>query len=262
MSGEGAMTRRIVTGLVATILLGMGLASTAQASGGASVDERHWSFQGIFGTYDRGALRRGLQVYQGVCASCHGLKYIAFRNLQDVGFTEDEVKAIAVDYTIEDGPDDAGDMFDRPGKPSDRFPSPFANENAARASNGGALPPDLSLIVKAREGGADYIYGLLTGYHDEPPEGVVVPEGMTYNDAFPGHMIGMPAPLFDGSVDYEDGTEATVEQMAADVTTFLAWSASPEMEERKRMGIKVILFLIVLSGLLYAVKRKVWADVH
>ncbi|MDA0703740.1 MAG: cytochrome c1 [Proteobacteria bacterium] len=256
------MTRRIVTGLAATILLAMGLATTAQATGGSSVDERHWGFQGIFGTYDRGALRRGLQVYQGVCASCHGLKYIAFRNLQDVGFTEDEVKAIAVDYSLQDGPDDAGDMFERPGKPSDRFPSPFANENAARASNGGALPPDLSLIVKAREGGADYVYGVLTGYHDEPPEGVVVPEGMTYNDTFPGHMIGMPAPLFDGSVDYEDGTEATVEQMAADVTTFLAWSASPEMEQRKRMGIKVILFLIVLSGLLYAVKRKVWADVH
>jgi ubiquinol-cytochrome c reductase cytochrome c1 subunit len=262
MSGEGAMTRRIVFGLAATILLATGLASAAQAAGGASVDERHWSFQGIFGTYDRGALRRGLKVYQGVCASCHGLKYIAFRNLQDVGFTEDEVKAIAVDYTIEDGPDDAGDMFDRPGKPSDRFPSPFANDNAARASNGGALPPDLSLIVKARAGGADYIYGLLTGYHDEPPEGVEVPDGMSYNDVFPGHMIGMQPPLFEGSVDYEDGTEATVEQMAADVTTFLAWSASPEMEERKRMGIKVILFLIVLSGLLYAVKRKVWADVH
>lgn len=262
MSGEGAMTRRIVTGLAATILLAMGLATTAQAAGGGSVDERHWSFQGIFGTYDRGALRRGLKVYQGVCASCHGLKYIAFRNLQDVGFTEDEVKVIAVDYTIEDGPDDAGDMFDRPGKASDRFPSPFANENAARASNGGALPPDLSLIVKAREGGADYLYGLLTGYHDEAPEGVVVPDGMSYNDAFPGHLIGMAPPLFEGSVDYEDGTEATVEQMAADVTTFLAWSASPEMEQRKRMGIKVILFLIVLSGLLYAVKRKVWADVH
>ncbi|MBT5415480.1 MAG: cytochrome c1 [Rhodospirillaceae bacterium] len=255
------MTRRIVTGLAAAIL-GLGIATAAQASGGGTVGERHWSFQGIFGTYDRAALRRGLQVFQGSCASCHGLKYIAFRNLQDVGFTEGEVKAIAVDYTIADGPDDAGDMFERDGKPSDRFPSPFANENAARASNGGALPPDLSLIVKARADGANYLYGLLTGYHDEAPKGVELMEGMYYNDAFSGNQIAMPPPLFADGVDYEDGTEATVEQMAADVTTFLAWAASPEMETRKRLGIKVILFLLVLSGLLYAVKRKVWADVH
>lgn len=261
MNGDGVMTRRIVSGLAA-MALGMGIATTALASGGGEVGERHWSFQGIFGTYDRGALRRGLRVYQEVCASCHGLKYIAFRNLQGAGFTEDEVKVLAVDYTIEDGPDDSGDMFDREGKPADRFPSPFPNENAARASNGGALPPDLSLIVKARADGANYLYGLLTGYEEEPPADVEVMEGMSYNKVFPGHQIAMPPPLFEDGVEYEDGTEATVEQMAADVTTFLAWAASPEMEARKRLGIKVILFLLVLSGLLYAVKRKVWADVH
>ena len=169
---------------------------------------------------------------------------------------------IADEYEVEDGPDDEGEMFMRPAKAADYFVPPFANEQAARASNNGALPPDLSLIVKARKDGANYLYGLLTGYEEEAPEGVEMMEGMYYNEYFPGHQIAMAPPLAEGSVDYADGTEATLDQEAHDVVTFLAWAAQPELEERKRLGVKVLLFLIVLTGMLYAVKRKIWSDVH
>jgi ubiquinol-cytochrome c reductase cytochrome c1 subunit len=220
-----------------------------------------WSFQGMFGTFNRAALQRGFQVYNEVCAGCHSLRLVAYRNLTEIGFTQDQVVKIAAEKEVRDGPNDEGEMFDRPARPSDRFVKPFPNDNAARAANNGAFPPDLSLIVKARKDGANFLHALLTGYK-EPPEGVSVPEGMAYNVYFPGQHIAMPPPLFEDGVEYTDKTKATVAQMANDVTTFLAWAAEPELEARKRLGVKVLLFLVVLTGLLYAVKRRIWADVH
>ena len=246
----------------AAVALGLlSAAPSAQAAGEYDTPPpANLSFQGIFGTYDRAAAQRGLQVYRQVCASCHGLRFVAFRNLRALGLTEQQVAAIAAEYQITDGPNDEGQMFQRPGRPSDRFPSPFPNEQAARAANNGAYPPDLSVIVKARKYGADYGRALLTGYQDPPP-GVEVGQGMHYNRYFPGRQIAMANVLSDGMMDFADGTPATVEQMARDVTTFLAWAAEPEMEDRKRMGVRVILFLLVLGGLTYAMKRRVWADV-
>jgi cytochrome c1 len=238
------------------------LAGTAQAAEGtAPLPSQHWSFSGLFGTYDRAAAQRGLQVYRNVCSACHGLRLVAFRTLEDLGYSEDQVKAIAAEYEVTDGPDDEGEMFTRAGIPADRFVSPFPNDNAARAANGGALPPDLSLMTKARAHGPDYLYALLTGY-EEPPADVELMDGQYYNKFFPGNQLAMPPPLTEDAVEYADGTEASVDQMAHDVTVFLNWAAEPELEERKRMGIKVILFLIVLTAMLYAVKRKVWSDVH
>jgi len=235
---------------------------TAHAAGDAiHLEKQDWSFSGLFGTFDRAAAQRGLQVYREVCSTCHSLNFISFRNLADLGYSEAEVKAIAAEYEVVDGPNDEGEMFTRAGTPSDRFVAPFANDNAARASNGGALPPDLSLIVEARAGFEDYIYALLTGY-GEAPEGVQVAEGMSYNKAFPGHQIAMAQPLYEDGVTYADGTTASVDQMAKDVTTFLTWAAEPNLEARKRTGVAVILFLIVASGLFYASKRKIWASVH
>ena len=235
-----------------------------------------WTYSGMFGEFDRPALRRGLQVYREVCAACHSLELIAFRNLQALGFSEDEVQSIAEEYEVEDGPDDEGEMFLRPAKASDRFPPPFPNDQAARAANNGALPPDLSLITKARAGehiffaggsklneyGSDYLFSLLTGYEDEPPEGVEMMDGMYYNHWFAGHQIAMAPPLVDDGVEYADGTAATVEQQARDVTAFLAWAADPNAEARRNMGVKVILFLIVFTAMLYALKKKIWSDVH
>jgi ubiquinol-cytochrome c reductase cytochrome c1 subunit len=189
------------------------------------------------------------------------LNFIAFRHLQDIGLSEEEIEATAAQFEVEDGPDDAGDMFMRPAKASDYVPPPFPNEMAARAANAGALPPDLSLMVRSRPGGADYLYALMTGY-EEPPEGVEVGPGMYYNAYFAGHQIAMPPPLSEGVVEYTDGTEGTLEQYAHDITTFLAWTSYPELEDRKRLGVKVILFLIALTALLYALKKKIWADVH
>ena len=203
----------------------------------------------------------GYQVYKEVCASCHAMKYKSFRNLEDIGFSEGEVKAIAASYSLKDGPNDAGDMFERPGRPSDRFVSPFANEKAARAANGGAYPPDLSLIIKARHDGANYVYSLLTGYETAPGD-MKMNDGMNYNPYFPGMQIAMAQPLQDGQVTYADGTQATVDQMARDVVVFLQWAAEPEMEERKQMGVKVLLFLFVMTGLLYVAKRRIWAKIH
>ena len=248
--------------MIATAVLLFGLqAGAALAAEGKELPERDWSFSGIFGQFDRGAMQRGLQVYREVCSGCHGLRFIAFRNLGALGYGEDEIKAIAAEYSIVDGPDEEGEMFERPGRPPDRFPSPFPNDKAAAASNNGAVPPDLSLIVKARTGGADYVHGLLTGYA-EPPGDLELLEGQNYNLYFPNNVTAMAPPLFEDAVEYGDGTPATEEQMAADVTTFLAWAAEPEMEERKSMGIGVMLFLLVFTGVLYAAKRKVWADLH
>jgi ubiquinol-cytochrome c reductase cytochrome c1 subunit len=236
-------------------------AGAAQAAESAALPARDWSFTGIFGKFDTGAMQRGFQVYQEVCSGCHSLRLIAFRNLEALGFDEDEIKAIAAEYTVEDGPDEEGEMFERPALPSDRVPLPFPNSKAAAASNNGAVPPDLSLMIKARDGGADYVHAFLTGYAD-PPDGVELLDIQNYNLYFPGNLTAMAEPLFEDAVEYVDGTPATVEQMASDIVTFLAWAAEPTMEERKRMGIKVILFLLIFTGVLYAVKRKVWADLH
>nr|WP_144184559.1 cytochrome c1 [Elioraea rosea] len=219
-----------------------------------------WSFGGLFGTFDRASAQRGFQVYKEVCAACHAMKQISYRNLAEIGLSEDEIRAIAAEVQVQDGPNDDGEMFERPGRASDRFRSPFPNERAARAVNNGAYPVDLSLIIKARGGGADYLYALLTGYRDEPPPGVPVMDGMHYNDYFPGHWIAMGRPLNDDQIVYADGTPATTSQMARDVTTFMAWAAEPELEQRRAMGVRVILFLTILAGMTYAVKRKIWAD--
>lgn len=254
------MRRALIALAASCAIAGLG-AGTAAAAEGVALPHQEWSFDGFFGTYDRGAAQRGFQVYREVCTACHSMNLVRYRNLADLGFSEDEIKALAAEVEVTDGPDDSGEMFERPARPSDPFPAPFPNEKAARAANGGAYPPDLSLITKARVGGADYIYGLLTGYV-EPPADVAVPDGMYYNAHFPGHQIAMPPPLSDDGVSYADGTPATVDQMAHDVTTFLSWAAEPELEVRKRTGVKVMLFLIVLTGLLYATKRKIWAKVH
>ncbi len=245
------------------MVLGISLiGAPAQAEGDTALPYQDWSWSGPFGTFERAALRRGLQVYSEVCSGCHSVKLVAYRNLMDIGFAEDEVKTFAAEFEVEDGPDADGEMFTRPAVPADRFVQPFANENAARASNNGALPPDLSLMTKARKNGADYVYALLTGYEEEAPEGIDLLEGMSYNHYFPGNQIAMAPPIDDDAVEYADGTEASKEQIARDVVTFLAWAAEPELEERKRLGIKVLIFLLVLTGLLYALKRKIWADLH
>jgi cytochrome c1 len=223
-----------------------------------------WSFNGPFGTFDRAALQRGYQVYKEICANCHSMKYIAFRNLGDPGgpgFEPAEIKALAAQYTYNDGPNDKGEMFERPGLPSDHFKAPFPNDQAARAVNGGALPPDLSLVALGREHEHNYIRALLTGYKDAP-KSVKVPDGKYYNPYYPGGTIGMPPPLAADAVTFADGTKATPEQMANDVVTFLAWTADPSLEARHNIGFKVVVFLLVLIGLFYAVKRKVWAPLH
>jgi len=234
---------------------------TARAAEGVALPEQTWSFNGAFGTFDRGELQRGFQVYKEVCASCHSLNFIYFRNLADLGFNENEIKAIASEYEVQDGPNDDGDMYMRRAIASDRFPAPYANDNAARASNNGALPPDLSLMVDARVGGADYLFALLSGYH-EVPAGKEIGEGMYYNAYYPGQQIAMPSPLVDDGVEYGDGTRATLTQQARDVSAFLAWATEPNLEQRKRTGVMVVLFLIVMTGLFYYSKKKTWSDVH
>jgi ubiquinol-cytochrome c reductase cytochrome c1 subunit len=246
-------------GLLALALVAGGPALAAgEAAHPPAMD---WSFGGLFGTFDRASAQRGFQVYKEVCSACHAVKQLSYRNLSELGLTEDEVKAIAASYQVKDGPNDNGEMFERPGRPSDRFVSPYPNEKAARAAQNGAYPPDLSLMVKAREGGADYMHGLLTGY-SEPPAGMTMGVGMNFNRYFPGNQIAMVAPLSDDRVTYADGTKATLDQMARDVTTFLAWAAEPELETRRAMGVRMILFLLVLTVLAYAVKKKIWADLH
>jgi len=219
-----------------------------------------WSFSGPFGTFDRAAAQRGFQVYKDVCANCHSLKEAYYRNLEGIGLSAEQVKAIAASIQVPAIGDD-GQPTTRPALPSDHFRSPFANDLAARAALNGALPPDLSVIVNARAGGADYIYGVLTGY-GEPPAGMKMGNGMYYNKYFPGHQIAMPPPLQADTVTYADGTKATLGQEAHDVVTFLSYIAEPHMEERKRTGVKVLIFLVMLTCVTYAVKRKVWADVH
>ena len=222
--------------------------------------KQNWSFASLIGTFERAALQRGFQVYKQVCSACHGIKYITFRHLAALGLTEAEIKVLASQYQIKDGPNDAGDMFERPGRPSDYFPNPYANNQQARAANNGSLPPDLSLVIKAREHAANYVYALLTGFKENPD--FKLSPGQYYNEYFPGHAISMAPPLSEGLVTYNDGTKATVEQMAHDVTTFLAWASEPEMEQRKRLGLKVILYLLVMTGLFYATMRRIWKNVR
>lgn len=227
----------------------------ARAAEGIAPPALEWPQAGPFGVFDRPALQRGYQVYKEVCAACHSMRLLSYRNLQDIGFSEDQVKAIAAQDQVA-VIDDNGDAATRPGLPSDPFHSPFPNESAARASNGGALPPDLSLMAKARKDGTNYLAALLTGF-SEPPADVKMADGKYYNEYFPGHQIGMPPPLTADQVTYEDGTAATVPQMAHDVATFLSWAAEPKLEERKRLGLKVMAFLAVLSVLTYLCYRRV-----
>ena len=232
------------------------------AAGGGDVVLRQadWSFSGPFGTFDKASMQRGFQAYTEVCAGCHSMNYIAFRNLADLGYNEAEIKAIAAEYEVVDGPNDEGEMFTRNGIPADRIPAPYPNELAARAANNGAYPPDLSLIVKARANGADYLYSLLTSYEDAPA-GTAVPEGMYYNAAYSGHMIAMPQPLYGDDVEYADGADTSMDAVAKDLVNFMAWTAEPALEERKRTGVAVMIFLVLLSGLSFGAMRFIWADV-
>ena len=241
--------------------------------------EESWSFAGPFGSFDKAQLQRGLKVYKEVCSACHSMDLVAFRTLEHLGYSEAQVKALAAEYTVSDGPNADGDMFERPALPSDHFPAPFANAAAAAAANNGAAPPDLSLIAKARgvergfplfvfdiftqyaENGPDYIHSLLTGY-EEPPAGMEIPEGTHYNPYFiAGKSLAMAPPLSDGQVTYDDGTPGTVDQYSRDVATFLMWAAEPHLEDRKKTGFRVVFFLLLFSVLIYLTKRKVWSEV-
>ncbi len=274
-------TRHILAAALATALTGFGLAG-AEAAEAIVPPGQSWSFSGPFGTFDRAQLQRGLNVYHQVCKGCHGLTQVSFRNLAEPGgpgLSVAQATAFAKEYKVKDGPNEQGEMFEREARPADRFPQPWANENAARQLYNGAVPPDLSLMAKARtyergfpwflidivtqyqEQGPDYIVALLKGYED-PPQGFQLPEGSNYNKYFPGHAIAMPPPLSDGLVKYPDGSPETVDQYAKDVAAFMAWTAEPHMEARKRVGLQVMIFLIVFAGLLYFTKKKVWADIH
>jgi cytochrome c1 len=260
------MRKLLATGAVALAALVTGAVAIA-AGTTPHPPEKHWHFQGPFGTYDRAAAQRGYQVYQEVCSACHSLSLLAYRNLMELGLTENQVKGLIKDIQVPDLNDD-GQPVERPARLSDRFKKPFPNEAAAAAANNGKAPPDLSVIVKAREGGADYIYALLTGYvpfdklTPEQVKAFSVTKDDNFNTYFPGHKIAMAPPLADDKVTYADGTKATLAQEASDVVEFLAWASEPYMEDRKRTGVRVILFLLALAGLMYAVKRQVWSDKH
>ena len=249
--------------LAAVSLIALGVSSYSYASGdGAHPKKVDWKFDGIFGTLDKQSAQRGFQVYKDVCAACHSLNRIAFRNLAEIGFSEAEIKALAASYKVKDGPNDTGDMFERDGLPSDRFVPPFPNEQAAGVGFNGKAPPDLSLIIKARHDGANYVYSLLTGYGEAKPDHITLTDGQYYNPYFPGGNILMAPPLSDGHVTYEDGTKASIDQMSRDVTTFLQWAAEPEMEARKQMGIKVLIYLAIFTGFMYVAKRNLWKKLH
>jgi len=221
----------------------------------------NWSFKGIFGTFDRSSLQRGYQIYQEVCSGCHSVQHLSYRNLSEKGgpeFSTEEAKAIAAQFEVEDGPNSEGEMFMRLGRLSDKFVKPYSNVEASKVANGGAYPPDMSVLVKARKGGADYIYSLLLGY-EEAPTGFELEEGVYYNKYMSGNKIKMTEPLSDGLVEYSDGTQATTTQMAKDVTTFLVWASEPHLESQHRMGFKAIIYLIILFTLIYMSKQKVWS---
>ena len=249
--------------LLASIFL-IGLQYNSNAAEKVEYLKTDWSFKGPFGKFDRAALQRGYQVYTEVCSSCHSMKYLSYRNLAEKGgpeFTLEQAKAIASSFEVKDGPNEDGDMFTRPGKLSDKFVMPYDNVKAAQAANGGAYPPDMSVLVKARGGGVDYIYSLLQGYED-PPIGVTLDDGVYYNKYMYGNKIKMPAPLSDDLIEYTDGTKATAEQMSKDVTNFLMWSAEPHLEQRHKTGFRVIAYLIILTVLVYFTMKKIWSRVE
>ncbi len=229
-----------------------------------SLLKEDWSFKGLFGKFDRGSLQRGYQVYTEVCASCHSMKYLSYRNLAEEGgpeFSIEQAKAIAASFEITDGPNDDGEMFERPAKLSDKFVMPYENVKAAQAANGGAYPPDMSVLAKARSGGVDYIYSVLLGYED-PPSGITLDEGVYYNKYMYGNAIKMAKPLSDDLIEYADGTVATEEQMAKDVSTFLMWAAEPHLEARHKMGFRAIVYLIILTILVYFSMKKIWSRIE
>ena len=260
------MRKLFVTGAIAAASLAT--AAVAIAAGNTPhPPHKHWHFQGPFGTYDRAAAQRGYQVYHEVCAACHSLSLLAYRNLMELGLTENQVKDLIKDIQVPDLNDD-GQPIERPARPSDRFKKPFPNEAAAAAANNGKAPPDLSVIIKARENGPDYVHALLTGYvpfdklTPDQIKAYSITKDDNFNTYFPGHKIAMAPPLNDDKVTYVDGTKATTDQEASDVVEFLAWASEPHMEDRKRTGVRVVLFLLAMAGLMYAVKRSVWSDKH
>ena len=253
---------RIILTIFISIITTLSFADS-QHSHGANTNylKTDWSFEGIFGTFDRASLQRGYQVYQDVCAGCHSVQHLSYRNLSEKGgpeFLPEEAKAIAAQFEVTDGPNEDGEMFTRPGRLSDKFVSPYPNVKAAAAANGGAYPPDMSVLAKARKGGANYIYSLLMGY-EEPPTEYELDDGVYYNKYMPGQKIKMAEPISDGIVEYADGTETSKAQIAKDVTTFLVWAADPHLEARHRMGFKVFFYLIILLTLVYFSKKKVWS---
>jgi len=262
----------LMTLAVSAMTIGGITGANAAAASAYPIKKHDWPHAGPFGTFDKAALQRGLQVYKEVCAACHSLDMVAFRELTALGYNADEVKAFAAEYDFPDGLDDEGEEKSRKGLAQDYFPSPYGNEEEARESNNGAFPPDFSLLGKSREHlslftpwnsiyGEDYIVGILNTYHDEAPDGVELAEGMSYNEAFPGNQIAMAPPLSEDMVEYADGTPATTEQMAKDVATFMYWAAEPKLEERKKMGLKVIIFMSILTILLYFVNKSVWRNI-
>ena len=251
---------KIILTIFISIITTSSLADSQQNTNYLKTD---WSFEGIFGTFERDSLQRGYQVYQEVCSGCHSVQHLSYRNLSEEGgpeFSIEEAKAIAAQFEVEDGPNSDGEMFMRPARLSDKFVSPYPNIEASTSANGGAYPPDMSVLVKARKGGANYIYSVLVGYED-PPAGVKLDEGVYYNKYMIGNKIKMPNNLIDGLVEYSDGTESTVNQMAKDVTTFLAWSAEPELETRHKTGIKVMIYLFLLTILVYLSMKKIWSRI-
>lgn len=242
------------------ILLKLGVLSIEASDEPKPPKQMNWSFNGMTGKFDRQSIQRGFKVYKEVCSACHAVKRLAFRNLMEIGFSEDEVKALASEYEVKDGPNDEGEMFDRPARLSDIIPAPYPNEKAARAVNNGAYPLDLSLIIKARHDGANYVYSLLTGYTN-PPKNFELGENMYYNPYFAagGDQLAMTPPLHTaGQVEFNDGTKATVDQMSKDVVNFLQWVAEPEMEDSKSLGIKVLIFLLIFTILFYIAKKRIW----
>ena len=261
MTHAGALRRATLMLTAVVMVSGAAGLLPARAAEEVNIPGQSWSFEAPFGTFDRAQLQRGYKVYKEVCAACHGIRLLHFRNLGEPGgpgFSEGQVRALAAEAQVTDGPDDSGEMFERPGRPSDRLKSPYPNDEAARAANGGALPPDLSVMAKARGGGPDYIYALLIGYRDAPAD-MQLAEGMNYNAYFPGHQIAMPPPLSDGQVEYTDGSPVTVQQYARDVAAFLMWAAEPKLEERHELGFRIMIYLLVLAAFLFLAKRRVWS---
>ncbi len=250
-------------GLFFKILLFSLISSYTFASGEIKIPKQDWSFKGITGKFDRSALQRGYQVYTEVCSSCHSMNLLSYRNLGEKGgpeFSIEQVKAIAANFEVTDGPNSEGEMFTRPGRPSDKFVSPYPNIQAAIAANGGAYPPDMSVLVKARKGGADYIYAVLMGYED-PPVGFELEDGVYYNKYMDGNKIKMSNPLSEDLVTYADGTKASIAKMSEDVTTFLTWAAEPHLETRHRIGMKVIFYLVIFTVLIYFSMRRLWSRI-